>query len=143
MKEIRNTKEIETAYPLMKQLRPNLSQEDFVTKVLEQQKSMQYRLFATYDDKQRLIGLCGIMPFHVLYRGKCLYIYDLVIDSNLRGQGFGQKFLQEIEDLACKEGYLQIELSSSFPRKKAHRFYEEKMGFDKTSYVFVKTLEKA
>lgn len=43
MKEIRNTREIETAYPLMKQLRPNLSQEDFVTKVLEQQKSMRYR----------------------------------------------------------------------------------------------------
>lgn len=143
MKEIRSTREIETVYPLMKQLRPNLSQEDFVTKVLEQQKSMQYRLFAAYDDKQRLIGLCGIMPFHVLYREKCLYICDLVIDSSLRGQGFGQKFLQEVEDLACKEGYLQIELSSSFPRKEAHRFYEEKMGFDKTSYVFVKTLEKA
>lgn len=83
------------------------------------------------------------MPFHVLYREKCLYICDLIIDSNLRGQGFGQKFLQEIEDLACKEGYLQIELSSSFPRKEEHCFYEKKMGFDKTSYVFAKTLEKA
>ncbi len=89
MKEIRNTREIETAYPLMKQLRPSLSREDFVAKVLERQKSMHYRFFATYDDKQRLIGLCGIMPFHVLYREKCLYICILVIDSNLRGQGFG------------------------------------------------------
>ncbi|WP_269149107.1 hypothetical protein [Helicobacter apodemus] len=43
--------------------------------------------------------------------------------------------------MAKKEGYLQIELSSSFKREEAHRFYEKKMNFQKTSYVFVKSLK--
>ncbi|STQ86809.1 GNAT family N-acetyltransferase [Helicobacter muridarum] len=141
MQELKDTKDLESAYDLMKQLRPHLSQEDFVAKVLEQQKSMHYRLFAFYD-KQKLVGLCGVMPFDVLYREKCLYICDLVIDSSLRGQGFGQKFLQEIENLACIEGYLQIELSSNFQRTQAHHFYESKMGFEKPGYVFVKSIGK-
>ncbi len=138
MQELKDTKELESAYALMKQLRPHLSKDEFVSRVKQQQKTMHYRLFAFYD-KQNLVGLCGVMPFDVLYREKCLYICDLVIDSNLRGQGFGSKFLQKIENLAHIEGYLQIELSSGFPRKKAHQFYA-KMGFDKTSYVFVKNV---
>ena len=123
MRELKDTKELESAYVLMKQLRPHLSKDEFVSRVKQQQKTMHYRL----------------LPFDVLYREKCLYICDLVIDSNLRGQGFGSKFLQKIENLAHIEGYLQIELSSGFPRKKAHQFYA-KMGFDKTSYVFVKNV---
>ncbi|AWI34759.1 GNAT family N-acetyltransferase [Helicobacter apodemus] len=141
MQELITSKQIQSAYKLMKELRPHLSLEEFTTKVVHQQKSMQYRLFVSYSQSQNIIGLCGVMPFFVLYRDKCLYICDFVIASHLRGQGLGQRFLQEIEEMAKKEGYLQIELSSSFKREEAHRFYEKKMNFQKTSYVFVKSLK--
>ncbi|STQ86842.1 GNAT family N-acetyltransferase [Helicobacter muridarum] len=141
MQELITPKEIQNAYNLMQELRPYLSLEEFTTKVAYQQENMQYRLFASYHKSQNIIGLCGVMPFFVLYREKCLYICDFIIAPHLRGQGLGQRFLQEIEEMAKKEGYSQIELSSNLKREEAHRFYEKKMNFQKMSYVFVKSLK--
>jgi hypothetical protein len=48
--------------------------------------------------------------------------------------------LSHLEELARDEGCDTIALSSSFPRPDAHRFYEEKMNFERSGYTFKKSL---
>lgn len=139
MRELIADDEILGAFPLIKQLRQNLKEQDFLAKVLQARKEAKYKLFA-FDYEGRLAGLCGVMPFFVLYHSDCLYICDLVIDEALRGKGLGEKFLSEVESFAKDNGYKEIELSSSFPRQEAHRFYTDKMHFEKSGFVFKKTL---
>ncbi|PZT47573.1 GNAT family N-acetyltransferase [Helicobacter valdiviensis] len=131
--------ELKTIFPLMQQLRPTLNFDDFSNKFSLMQKEQNYKLFG-FMQNGKFVALCGTMPFNVLYRENCLYICDFVVDENLRGQGIGEACLLQIFKLAKNEGYQQIELSSSFKRERAHKFYTEKMGFSKVSFVFVKNL---
>lgn len=139
MRELIKDNEILDVFPLMKQLRENLSKEDFLAKVLQAQKEAKYKLFA-FDYEDKLAGLCGVMPFFTLYHSDCLYICDFVVDEDLRGKGLGERFLSEVESFAKDSGYREIELSSNFFRQKAHSFYTDKMHFDKSGFVFKKTL---
>ncbi|CAM2962923.1 GNAT family N-acetyltransferase [Helicobacter burdigaliensis] len=131
--------ELKIIYPIMQELRPTLNFEEFSTKFPLMQKEQKYQLFA-FKEKDEFVALCGVMPFNVFYRDNCLYVCDFVVKEELRGKGIGERFLKEIETLAKKQGYKQIELSSSFKREKAHKFYVEKMGFSKVSFVFLKDL---
>ncbi|PSM52121.1 acetyltransferase [Campylobacter blaseri] len=139
MKEIIETSELQDVFWLMNELRPELKANDFIEKVKFQQKTMNYKLFAFYEEGE-LVGLCGIMPFFVLYHSKCLYICDFVVDSKKRSKGYGKKYLEQIQNYAKEQGFNEIELSSNFTRVKAHEFYEKKMDMDKTGFVFKKVL---
>lgn len=139
MKELILENEILNVFFLIKQLRKNLTQKEFLAKVLQAQKEAKYKLFA-FEYEGRVVSLCGVMPFFVLYHSDCLYICDFVVDAAFRGRGFGEKFLKEVESWAKSNGYREIELSSSFFREQAHRFYIDKMCFDKSGFVFKKVL---
>ncbi|SFA85457.1 Acetyltransferase (GNAT) family protein [Bacillus sp. UNCCL13] len=75
-----------------------------------------------------------------LYNGKFIWVSDLVTDANIRSNGHGAALLNYVEKWAKKNGYDIVSLSSGLQRVDAHRFYEEKMNYDKTSYVFLKRL---
>lgn len=130
---------LSSVFPLIVQLRPELNKEIFIQKVRLQCEKMQYQLFGFYDEGE-LIGLCGVMPFFTLYHKHCLYICDFVIDEALRTKGYGTQCFELIETFAKNNGYDEIELSSSFWRKDAHRFYEQKVNMQKTSFTFKKSL---
>ncbi|HHT6912918.1 nitroreductase family protein [Campylobacter coli] len=66
MREINLKKDLEKIYPLIKQLRNNLSLEDFLEKFQLVKKTQHYKLFA-YEDKGAFKAACGVMPFNVLY----------------------------------------------------------------------------
>lgn len=80
------------------------------------------------------------MPFNVLYHNHCLYICDFVVDEKPRSKGVGRAFLEKIQNWAKEQGYEELELSSSFFRVKAHEFYVEKVDFEKSGFVFRKSL---
>ena len=139
MIQISSQNELKEIYPLMHQLRVELDFEAFAKKFKLASKTQNYKLFGFKQDSS-FVAACGVMPFNVLYRDFCLYICDFVVNENLRGKGFGQKCLTQIHKWAKDEGYKEIELSSSFPRVRAHEFYTQKMGYEKTSFVFRKKL---
>ncbi|WP_258436302.1 GNAT family N-acetyltransferase [Helicobacter monodelphidis] len=139
MQELDSKQELAKLHIIARQLRPHLSQEEFIERVFTQKEKMGYRLFGFLLDNE-YIGMCGVMPFEVLYHTQCLYICDFVITDTLRGKGFGAISLSLIEKWAKEAGYKELELSSSFPRTAAHHFYECKMNYDKTGFVFKKTL---
>ncbi len=132
--ELKKKKELEKVYFLMKEFR-HLSFDEFLARFKKARKSSDYKLLAILQ-KGQIIGLLGFMSFFVLYHNKCLYLCDFVIDESLRGKGLGEKALKNFLKYAKKQGFDEIELSSSFFRTKAHKFYEKKMKFEKTGFVF-------
>lgn len=139
MRELSSNDELTSAFPLMRQLRPELKLGEYLDKIATAKAHSGYRLFA-FDYDGVVAGLCGVLPFFVLYHNDCLFVADFVVDDALRGKGLGQKFFKRVESWAKNEGFKEIELSSRFFRVDAHRFYVEKLGFEKTSFVFQKAL---
>lgn len=62
MREINLKEDLEKIYPLIKQLRNNLSLEDFLEKFQLAKKTQHYKFFA-YEDKGAFKAACGVMPF--------------------------------------------------------------------------------
>lgn len=138
--ELQSPDEIKTAYPVMKQLRTHLVEEQFLSLVIEAQEKENYRLFAI-EDENEIAALVGFQPMITLYNGRFIWVCDLVTDSAKRSKGYGEKLLSFVHILAKKEGYECVSLSSGLQRIDAHRFYEEKMNYEKVSYVFKKSLD--
>jgi GNAT superfamily N-acetyltransferase len=127
------------AYPVMKQLRTHLSQERFLELTSEATVSEGYKLAALYEEG-KIMAVTGFMPMITLYNGKSIWVCDLVTDSSVRSKGYGEKLLNYVETWAKNNGYDIISLSSGLQRLNAHRFYEDKMDYEKKSYVYLKEL---
>ncbi|OIU72027.1 GNAT family N-acetyltransferase [Rossellomorea aquimaris] len=127
------------AYPLMKQLRTHLDRDQYLELIKDAAASDGYQLAALYN-KEKIVSVTGFMPMITLYNGKFIWVCDLVTDANERSQGHGQELLLYVEKWARSHGYERISLSSGLQRIDAHRFYEEKMDYQKKSFVFLKDL---
>ena len=80
---------------------------------------------AVYDGK--VIGFCAIALMNNFWQeGRIAYIYAMVVDDALKGQGIGTRLLNEAYSIAAVQGCKKIELDSGFHREAAHKFYEKK-----------------
>ncbi len=125
----------------MKELRRHLDEERFLALVQEAQVKDQYHMLALYH-KGEIVAVVGFKPMITLYYGRFVWISDLVTTNDERSNGFGHTLLSYVEDWAKERHYQAVALSSGLQRTDAHRFYEEKMGYDSVSYVFKKELGK-
>lgn len=139
IKELHSQKEILEAFPVMNQLRTHLDEKAYLDLVGEAKEKDSYRLFALYDQGE-VVAVTGFKPMITLYYGRFVWVCDLVSDQNKRSSGYGEKLLSYVHEWAKDNGYGSVALSSGLQRTDAHRFYEEKMEYDKVSYVFKKEL---
>jgi GNAT superfamily N-acetyltransferase len=130
--------EWEQAFPVMRELRPHLNTESYL-ELLREMAADGYRLIALLEDDE-ITALGGIASRVNLYYGRYVWVYDLVTTERARSRGHGEKLLRHIEELAREEGCEMVALSSALHRTNAHRFYEEKMGYERASYTFTKDL---
>lgn len=137
--ELTETHEIGTAFDCMSRLRPHLTPESFVAMV-DEMAPKGYRLFAVREDA-RIVAVAGVGFSTNLYYGRYLWVYDLVTQEEARSKGHGALLLGHLEEMARAEGCDTVALSSGLKRADAHRFYEDKMGFEKASYTFKKDLK--
>ncbi len=137
IKELQSQKEILEAFPVMNQLRTHLDEKTYLDLVIEAKEKDMYQLFALYDLGE-IVAVTGFKPMITLYYGRCVWVCDLVTDNNKRSNGYGDILLSYVYEWAKENGYQSVALSSGLQRTEAHRFYEEKMGYDKVSYVFKK-----
>lgn len=138
IQEIKTEKQWLEAYPVMQELRTHLSQQEYL-KLLKDMIPKGYRMFALYIDGE-IVAITGIIQLVNFYDYKHLYVYDLITKGSQRSKGYGQNLLTFIHQLAKEEGCHSVALSSGLQRKDAHRFYEEKMAYRKTSYSFTHEL---
>jgi GNAT superfamily N-acetyltransferase len=136
--ELQTEEEYREVFPLMKQLRSYLTEDDFI-RITGEMVWDGYRLFAVREGAET-VALAGVAVRLNLGYGRHLWVYELVTKEDRRSEGLGKQLLDWLEDLARQEGCERIALSSNVRRKDAHRFYEEKAGYELRSYLYSKAL---
>ena len=130
-------KELQNVYEVLSQLRVDLSYKEFEDLIYDM-RHMEYKMIGIMDGEE-LIAYAGVAVQTNLYHKRHLYVFDLVTDEKYRAKGYGKMMLEYLVDYAKMGMCENIVLSSGFAREDAHKFYE-KNGFDKKSFVFLKTL---
>lgn len=125
-------------FDAMAELRPHLQREDFLSTVREMEKGG-YQL-AYLENADTVVAVAGYRISHNLFMGKHLYIDDLVTTESARSQGYGERLIAWLRDLAKKEGCAWLHLDSGTHRGRAHKFYFAQ-GFTIASYHFSEKLE--
>ena len=113
--------QVAECFDIMKQLRPHLSENEFVERVQVQKKHGYQLLIARRDDK--IIGVAGFVIGQKLAWGKHLYIDDLVTDESRRSAGAGKAMLAWLEEHGKEQQCEQMHLDSGVQRFAAHKFY--------------------
>jgi GNAT superfamily N-acetyltransferase len=129
--------EIGLCYPVMVQLRPQYSLDQFVSQVEDQMKEG-YHL-AYLIDENIIKSVAGFRISHNLAWGKFLYVDDLVSDQKYRHSGAGTVLFEWLVDYAKYNQCQQLHLDSGVQRHSAHRFYIRR-GMDISSHHFVLNL---
>ncbi|HEY9664953.1 MAG TPA: GNAT family N-acetyltransferase [Allocoleopsis sp.] len=138
IEELQTQEEWQEAFPVMRELRCNLDEQAYLD-LLSSMVKEGYRLFALRD-LGVIVSLAGIAILTNFSYGRYVWVHDLVTASSVRSRGYGGQLLEFIEKFARRENCRVVALSSGLERTDAHRFYQKQMNYDKTSYVFKKTL---
>ncbi|GIN18776.1 putative N-acetyltransferase YhdJ [Shouchella clausii] len=141
IKELQSEKEILAAFPVVKQLRTHLDESEYLEFVIEAQEKDRYKMLALFEEDE-IVAVIGFKPMVKLYYGRFVWVCDLVTDQKKRSKGYGEKLLTYVHEWAKNHHYEQVALSSGLQRESAHRFYEQKMDYEKVSYVFKVSLKK-
>ncbi|WP_028390058.1 GNAT family N-acetyltransferase [Bacillus cihuensis] len=140
IQELQTQDEFLKAFPIMSQLRTHLNENSYLELVLEAQEKEEYKLFALFDGND-IVAVIGFQPMITLYYGRFIWVCDLVTEANKRSNGYGEKLLSHVHEWAKEKNYENVALSSGLQRTDAHRFYEDKMDYNKVSYVFKTALK--
>jgi GNAT superfamily N-acetyltransferase len=126
--------EICLCYPVMAQLRPQYSMDQFVAQV-EEQMQQGYHL-AYLIDETVIKSVAGFRIMQNLAWGSFLYVDDLVSDKKYRHSGAGTVLFEWLVDYAKYNQCRQLHLDSGVQRHQAHRFYIRR-GMDISGHHFV------
>jgi len=106
------------------QLRPHLTEEEFLRQV-RQQSHGGYELVGALR-AGRIVGILGMRPVHTLARGPHLHVDDIIIDEAERRTGGGRALMNYAETDARARGMAAIFLDA---RPVAIGFYKA-LGYD-------------
>jgi GNAT superfamily N-acetyltransferase len=138
VKELLTEEDFIQGFPVMNQLRVHLTVESYLS-LIEEMRAEGYRSFALFSGDE-LVSYIGFSILTNPYYGKHMWVYDLVTDEKHRSKQYGEILLSKLSEFAKENNCTSVALSSGLQREYAHKFYEDKMGFKKVSYVFKKDL---
>ncbi len=99
-----------------------------------------YGSFVAQVDGQ-VVGLLAVhLSFQLTRDGRQARVIALALDSQHRGRGIGSQLMEHLESWLEKQQVTRVMLNTRLDRSAAHMFYE-RLGFRRTGYRFVKTLE--
>jgi len=90
-------------------------------------KAMLNGYVSKVEKNGKLAGLGWIFPRHTLLRRQAV-VEDMIVDEKYRGQGLGEKILQDLIRWAKRQGVEVVELTTNPKRIAANSLYE-KVGF--------------
>lgn len=112
-------------------------------------QTAQYLLFAENLANPNIVYLLafahqkpvGFLSCHIQnllhHAGKVGEIQEMFVDESARSLGVGKKLIDEIKAIALQRNVVQLEVTSSFKREAAHRFYErENFTFTHKKFTF-------
>lgn len=116
--------EIETCFEAFKELRPHLSQDDFLPQVRRQQLQGYQMLALRHEGIVK--SAAGFRHAEFLAWGKIIYIDDLTTLPSARANGFAESLLDWIIAYATSCGCVGVHLDTGYARHNAHRLYLRK-----------------
>ncbi|WP_257351038.1 GNAT family N-acetyltransferase [Pseudalkalibacillus decolorationis] len=136
--ELTTSAQWKEAFPIMNQLRSDLVENTYL-ELLSEMKEDGYRLFALFAE-DNIVALAGLSFRVNFYSKRHVFIYDLVTNASHRSLGYGEKLLNYIHAWAKENGAEYVALESGIQRIDAHRFYEERLNYDKWCFSFRKKI---
>lgn len=115
---------IDACYPVMAELRPHISREEFIPLVKHLAATQRFKL--AFLEQDGIKAVAGYRVAEWLAGGRYLEIEDLVTSQNERSRGFGGELFDWLMAEAAREDCRQVRLVSNVRRKDAHRFYLRK-----------------
>jgi GNAT superfamily N-acetyltransferase len=129
--------QILACHGVMRELRPHIAAEDFVSRVHAQaQQGYQLAFIAAQGAP---LAVAGFRLGLNLAWGRYLYVDDLVVQPQRRSCGLGAALLNWLHDHARAQGCTAVHLDSGMQREQAHRFYNRE-GMTAAGLHFVKPL---
>lgn len=139
IREARSDADYHVAYPIVRQLFPQLDMQTYARRVFVA-RSTGYRMFMGEVNKQ-VVGVIGVIANHNLHDGFVTYIEHVVVDKKSRGNGYGSQLIQFAEDRAREEGCYLIELDTDIGAERAAKLYEDS-GYRKSGDYYYKQLRE-
>ncbi|MCI7551925.1 MAG: GNAT family N-acetyltransferase [Actinomycetaceae bacterium] len=78
--------------------------------------------------RRPILGMLSLVTFEIP-TGVRAWVEDVVVDSNARGHGAGQKLAEAAVEIAQRQGAKSIDLTSRPSREAANRLYK-RVGFE-------------
>ncbi|OSM01486.1 GNAT family N-acetyltransferase [Magnetofaba australis] len=133
--------QIAACFPLMRQLRPELEASEFVATCRQLMQEQGYRLLLARAG-ETILGVAGYRLGRNLAWGRHLYVDDLAVASESRGEGVGRALMNELRRLAREAACGQLHLDCGLQRSGAHRFYK-RIGLTGVAQHYVEMLDTA
>lgn len=114
--------EIARCFPVMAQLRPHLSEAEFLKRVRRMAELYNFQLLSLKAQGD-IRALAGFRLTESLYYGRFLYVDDLITSEESRSRGYGGMLFDWLVEHAKKNGCDALALDSGVQRFGAHRFY--------------------
>lgn len=130
--------DVRACYAVVAQLRPHLSEADFVAQVARQQR--EGYVLARLAEGGHVRAVAGFRIMEMLVSGRHMYVDDLVTDEAARSRGYGARLLEWLAQHARAAGCRELQLDSGVQRTGAHRFYF-RQGMYISSFHFRQRLE--
>mgnify|MGYP003576562881 FL=1 len=93
------------------------------------------------EHEGEVIGMCGISAMTTVHRDAPVgRISVMIVAEAWRGRGVGAQLVAEGENRLAERGCQILEVTSNQRRERAHGFYEG-LGYERTSYRFMKKLD--
>lgn len=122
IRKIVSDTDLKATYPVMKQLRTHLSEQEYVERAKRQQSKAGY-IVAALEDEGQVRCVAGYRISECLSWGRFLYVDDLVSDQNARSKNYGKQMMDWLLAEARQNGCQELHLDSGVQRHAAHRFY--------------------
>ena len=115
-------KEISRCYRVIQELRSEISTDEFLPRIRNQEKSGYKIAFGSEDGEP--VSVAGFRISENLAWSRFLYVDDLVTLDAMRSRGFGSSLLAWLKQYAKDNNCFELHLDSGLHRKQAHKFYE-------------------
>lgn len=136
---IQNRTDLERCYPVMKELRPQLSFEDYLEIYNQSHAADGYQIVAI-ENQGQILAVMGYRFLSDYVRGKHVYVDDLVSTEKARSKGLGAQLLKFAEEIAIKNNCKVLRLCTGIENEAGVRFYERN-GWTKRAFAYTKKIE--
>lgn len=138
IRHIENDADLAASFPVMQELRPQLTDRASYVAQIKRQYEQGYRLLAAWH-KGCIVGLAGYRSLESTIYSRFVYVDDLVVTSTLHRSGIGELLLQSARQQAALLGCKNFVLDTGLHMALAQRFYF-RQGLLARGMHFVETL---